>query len=143
MQTSNERLEREIEKLVRDHLAACRRAATAAVERAFTAAMSPPAPMPKRAKKPPRAPRPRRTPEELAILTDQLHDAVHATPGETMTVLAAQLGMKPRSLQIPATRLKRAGHVRTVGQRQYMRYFPVAKTEPVSRTPLLAVSRGA
>ena len=60
-----------------------------------------------------------------------------------MAVLAAQLGTEPRRLQIPARRLKRAGLVRTAGRRQYMRYFPMAKTKAASNTPLRAVGRGA
>lgn len=144
MQTLDQQLEREIEKLVRAHLEACRRAATAAVERAFAAAMkNEPAPVQGRTKTTPRAARPRRSPEELAALTEKLYTAVCATPGETMAVLAEQLKMRPRSLQIAATRLKRAGRVRTVGQKQHTRYFPMSEDKSAAAEPEVAEKRSA
>ena len=141
--TSTQQLEREIEKLVREHLAACRKAVTAAVERAFSAAMSEPAPVKRPARTTSKKARSRRSPEELAALTERLYAAVCATPGETRAVLAAQLEMPSRSLDLPATRLKRAGRVRTVGQRQNMRYFPMTEDKPATETPLVAVKRSA
>jgi hypothetical protein len=68
---------------------------------------------------------PRRAPEELAALGERFYSAVCATPGETMTFLAAQLGTTPRRLQRPVAHLKRAGRVRSVGERSHTRYFPL------------------
>ena len=141
MTTNTQQLEREIEKLIREHLAACRKAATAAVERAFSAVMNEPAPVKGPAKATSKEARPRRSPEELATLTEKLYDAMCATPGEIMAVLAEQLGIPSRSLDLPATRLKHAGRVRTVGKRQNMRYFPMAEDKPATETPLVAVER--
>ena len=139
--TSNERLEREIEKLVRAHLAACHRSATAAVSRAVAAAMSGSAPIIERARPPRRVPRPRRSPEELARLDEQLYAAMCERPGETMAVLAGHLGMSSRSLQVSVQRLKRAERVRSVGLRPYTRYFPMSMEGSESQTTQDAVER--
>ena len=144
MITSTRELEQQIETLVRGHLAAYHQAVTTAVERAFTASKSaPPAPREQRAKAARRPPQPRRRPEELAVLGEQLYAAVCATPGETMTVLAATLGTSARRLEVPARWLKRAGRVRSVGRRQHTRYFPMAMDETTARTPLVAVGRAS
>jgi hypothetical protein len=42
-----------------------------------------------------------------------------------MTTLAPQVGAPPRALHRAVARLKRVGRVRTVGQRQHTRYFPM------------------
>lgn len=127
MDTSHQRLERQIEELVRAHLESCRRAAATAVDRAFVAAASETTAMRKQLRKAPRVQGPRRSAEELAILEEQFHAAVCATPSETMTVLAAELGMPSRHLVVPVKRLKRAGRVRIVGQRNGARYFPMVE----------------
>jgi hypothetical protein len=43
-----------------------------------------------------------------------------------MTVLAARVGQKPRALNRPMLQLKKAGRVRSAGQRNLTRYFPMA-----------------
>jgi hypothetical protein len=43
-----------------------------------------------------------------------------------MTALAARVGATARDLNRPALLLKRAGRVRSAGQRQGTRYFPMA-----------------
>lgn len=67
---------------------------------------------------------PRRTGEQIATLERQLLDAVWATPGEAMNVLAPRVGVAPSELQVPVARLKGAGRLKTVGARQFTRYFP-------------------
>lgn len=115
-----ETLETQIERLVREHLAVQQMAAKAAVERAF-AVMTPM----------PRGPvrrRPsftRRAPAAVAELAEQLFEAVQACPGETMTVIASRVGEKPRELQRPMLHLKDAGRVRSAGERNFTRYFPM------------------
>jgi hypothetical protein len=130
--TTNNELAEQIERLVRDHIAAIRATAVAAVERAFGAtssvAGSPPqrtrvasaATRAKRAK-----PAPRRAAEEVAGLAEAFYAALRRSPGETMATLAPQTGASPRALQVAVARLKRAGRVRAVGQRQFTRYFPM------------------
>ncbi len=62
----------------------------------------------------------------MASLSKRLYEAVCASPGVAMTVLAAHIGATPRALNRPALILKRAGRVRSVGQRHATRYFPMA-----------------
>lgn len=116
-----EQLQSEIEKLVRTHLAAQRAAATAAVERAFSAATTP------KLAKAPRAQTwgRRRPPTEVAGLAEKLFEVVRAHPGETMAVIAPHAGEPARALNRPMHHLKQAGRVRAVGQRHLTRYFPM------------------
>jgi hypothetical protein len=117
-----EGLQEQIEHLVREHLGAQRRAAMAAVERAFTAAA-----MANR-KAVPRAIGVRRRASEVSALSQRLYDAVRAHPGETITVIAAHVGEPPRALHRPMFHLKREGRVRSAGQRHLTRYFPMTAT---------------
>ncbi len=130
MTTSTESLERKIEnaveQLLREHLAACEAAAAAAVREGFRRATGPAAERRRRGQPARRrAASERRSREEVAELEERLYEAVRAHPGETMTVLAEAVGSTPRQLNRPATLLRRAGRVRSVGQRQYSRYFPM------------------
>jgi hypothetical protein len=115
-----EALEAQIERLVREHLAVQQAAAKAAVERAFAVMMPSPRGAVRR-----RATFTRRAPALVAELAEQLLEAVQACPGETMTVIAARVGEKPRALQRPMLHLKDAGRVRSVGERNFTRYFPM------------------
>jgi len=121
-------LQRQIERLVREYLAAQQRAALAAVERAFAPAA------PARAQARPARPalRRRRRTSELAQLAELLCEAVRACPGVTMAVLAARMGEKPRALNRPMLHLKSAGRVRSAGERHLTRYFPMGAVRPVA-----------
>ncbi len=127
MTKSIEEMETQIETLVREHIAACHRAAAGAVERAFGS-------VPKRptARRKATATRSlggaRRTPEEMAELGERLFDAVRANPGGSMTMLMVQIGSSARDLHRPMMLLKSAGRVRSVGQRGASRYFPMAES---------------
>lgn len=129
---SNQDLGERIERLVQEHIVASRRAAQQAVERAFASAAGKPARM--------GVPRPiksaagskRRAPEEIAALGERLYQAVCAKPGETMTVLMADVGASARELQRPMALLKRAGRVRRVGARHLTRYFPMVNEAAAS-----------
>ena len=128
MSHSSHALSEQIEQLVREHIEATRRAAAAAVERAFSPA-SASATVRARTRTDVTATvsRPssrRRSPAELSSLAEQLHEAVCAQPGETMSVLATEIGKAARELHRPMMALKRAGRVRSVGQRHQTRYFP-------------------
>lgn len=115
-------LSQQIEKLVREHLEASHRAVASAVERAFASSVMRPRSQPAHAA--PRATGRRRPATELATLSERLYQAVCAQPGETMAVLGPELGRTPRELHRPMTVLKRAGRVRSVGQRHQTRYYP-------------------
>jgi hypothetical protein len=119
---SSETLDSKIERLVREHLAEQQGAAKVALERAFAAVAAPR----------PAARRPlklhRRESAEVTDLVERLFDAVRACPGETMTVISARVGQKPRALQWPMMRLKHAGRVRSAGERNFTRYFPMVST---------------
>lgn len=134
MTANVETLEQQIEALVRAHLAACRQSAQAAVERAVAAATREPrldaASQRSAKKKTPGQRRPSRSREELTALGERFYAAVCDTPGETMSVLAARLGLPPRSLEKPVAHLKKAGRVRSAGARQFTRYFPMAENKP-------------
>jgi hypothetical protein len=133
MTTSTESLERKIEsveeRLVREHLTLVEAAASAAVREGVRRATRPAS---SRARDGERAAQRRSTSgrrprEVVAELEEQLYQAVLAHPGEVMAVLARKVGSTPRALNRPATLLRRRGQVRSVGQRQYTRYFPMGE----------------
>ena len=122
MTNHNLSLGEQIEKLVRDHVAACRVSARDAVERAFATADG--RSKPAGAVRAPRIGR-RRASTEVAELGERLYAAVCARPGETMVALAPAVGGSPREFSRPMAVLKAAGRVRSVGQRHLTRYFPL------------------
>jgi acyl-CoA reductase-like NAD-dependent aldehyde dehydrogenase len=117
-----EHLEKQIAQLVSEHIAVLRATATAAVERAFSSATATPvkASAPRQ-----RASGRRRPPAEVAGLAERLYEAVRANPGETMEIIAAHVGEPVRALNRPMIQLKSSGRVRSAGQRQFTRYFPM------------------
>ena len=119
-------LQTAIERLIRDYLAAQQEAAMAAVGRAFAPAA------PARARPVRSSPGRRRRRSEMADLAERLCEAVRACPGEKMTVLAARVGEKPRALIRPMLHLKRAGRVRSAGERHLTRYFPMGAGRPAA-----------
>ena len=68
----------------------------------------------------------RRTPAEVAELGERFYAVLCRQPGATMAVLAPRVGASPRELHRSVALLKRAGRVRSVGQRQWTTYFPMA-----------------
>jgi len=121
--TDIERLERQIEQLIREHLVECARRAKLAVERGFAATVK--RPTAARVGSARRVVGKRRSVEDLDGLAERLAAAVCAKPGTTMVVLAAEVGATVRELERPAKRLKKAGRIRTVGERNLTRYFPL------------------
>lgn len=121
--TGRQTLEEQIEQLVRAEVAGIRASVAGAVARGLTSSDAG-----SRGRAPRRAQRQtqsrRRTVEDVAALGERLLAAVAAAPGETMTALAARIDTTPRELSLPAARLKRAGRLRSVGQRQHTKYFP-------------------
>lgn len=115
-------LEAKIERLVREHWVTQQLLVKAAVERAF-ATLAPTSDVVTQR----RRTRIRRTSSAVADLAERLLEAVQACPGETMTVLAARMGEKSRTLHRPMMRLKKEGRVRSAGERNATRYFPMGK----------------
>ena len=122
---SYEDLGRRIEQLVADHIAASRRTAQEAVERAFASAGAAPV-VTRRQTKPSGGGKKRRASADVAALGERFYQALCAKPGETMTVLAIEVGASARELHRAVARLKDAGRVRAVGHRALTRYFPVS-----------------
>lgn len=132
--TPNHDLAEQIETLVKRHVDALRTTAAAAVTRAFATAQASESARPSTSTlKPVRRRKPaapHRAPEELVALGERFYAALCRQPGETMAVLAAQVGVAPRVLQVAVARLRRTERVRAVGQRQQTRYFP--RTAPTA-----------
>jgi len=122
MTNTTQSLSEQIEQLVRAHIEASRRAATAAIERAFASDTTQARSQPTHAKT--RTPGRRRASTEMAELGERFYAAVCAQPGETMGVLGSALGKAPRELHRPMMVLKQAGRLRSVGQRHHTRYYP-------------------
>lgn len=121
-----QKIESAVEQLVRAHLATVEKAAVAAVLEGVRRATHPSPSRRENGKASRRrAPSSRRSPEELRALQERLYEAICAHPGETMTVLAPSAGATARELARPATLLRQAGRVRSVGQRHSTRYFPM------------------
>lgn len=124
---STDELCRSIEHLIEQHLRACQREVAAAVERTFRAAVLT-AKEPKskaKAAKIKRESGPRRTPAQVHALGERFYELLCKKPGSIMSVYAAELGVTPRELHRPVALLKRAKLVRSVGERQATRYFPL------------------
>ena len=115
--------------MVREHIAASRKEAQEAIERAFASAMA----VPERARQgAPSQNQKRRASAELVALGERFYEAVCAKPGEAMTVLATDVGASARELHRSVALLKRTGRVRAVGSRSLTRYFPMARGSAAS-----------
>jgi predicted Zn-dependent protease len=127
MTNTNDDLGARIEQMIAEHIAVTRKAAQAAMERAFAkagAGAEPPAVGARVVRT--RAPGKRRGGAELAALGERFLRAVSSKPGETMTVLAAEVESSPRELHRAVAHLRQAGRVRAIGQRSQTRYFPLS-----------------
>lgn len=128
--THSNELNRKIEALVQEHVASLRADAHAALERTFQHLAAGRPAQKKQSGRGQKTATPggkRRTPAELSSLSERLYELICKKPGETMTVLAAELGLSPRELGLSARQLKDGGRVRTAGARNQMRYFPLVK----------------
>lgn len=115
-------LDAKIERRVREHLVAQQLSVKTAVERAFSALTASPDVATQR-----RRTGVRRPSSAVADLAERLLEAVQTYPGETMAVLAARMGERSRALHRPMIRLKQEGRVRSAGERNATRYFPMGK----------------
>jgi hypothetical protein len=129
MTNTTAELETRIEQMVAEHVAAVRKAAQSAVERAFAGAgAGVAAPSVVTASRPriARTAAKRRTGTERSALGERFFEALSRKPGETMAVLSAEVGASPVELQRAVARLREANRVRTIGERLQMRYFPLS-----------------
>jgi acyl-CoA reductase-like NAD-dependent aldehyde dehydrogenase len=126
MTNTTSELERQIEQMVAAHVAALRKSAQGAVERAFAAASATAATVMPSRPRAARAASKRRAGAELSALGERFFEALSRKPGETMLVLSAEVSASPRELHRAVARLREAGRVKTVGERSAMRYFPLA-----------------
>ena len=117
-------LSRQIEQVIQQYIATSYKTAAAAVEQAFASVIAARVVVPRASRPVPNARR--RGPTEIAALGERFREVVGARPGETMSVLAAEVGASARELSRPVAQLKRAGQIRSVGQRHLTRYFPLA-----------------
>jgi hypothetical protein len=122
MTSINADLGQRIEQLIQEHIAASRVSAQEAVARAFASAASASASSPRRVRS---SPGKKRASADIAVLGERFYRAVSARPGETMMVLAADVGASARELSRSVALLKRAGRVRSAGSRHLTRYFPM------------------
>lgn len=119
-----ETLEAKVERVVREHLAEQRVSVKAAIERAFASPSTPRVTVRRREWQG------RRARAEVVELAERLFDVVKACPGETMRVIAPRLGEKTRALERPMKYLKETGRVRSAGERNFTRYFPMGAAKP-------------
>jgi predicted Zn-dependent protease len=128
MMNTNEDLGKRIEQLVAEHIAATRKVAREAVERALAASGVAPSvsAQPTRARTAGNGKR--RGAAELMALGERFYRVLCSKPGETMSVLAADVGATPRELHRAVAGLKEAGRVRSVGERSKTVYCPLANS---------------
>ena len=126
--TPERKLEQQIEVVVKEYLHACRQIARSTIERALGGTAAAPKAKPVVAKDKSAKPAIKRSRAEIEGLQSKLYAAVAAQPGETMRVLAEGIGATPAELQVPVAKLKKQERIRTVGTRQFTRYFPTATT---------------
>jgi len=120
---SYEDLGKRIERLVAEHIAASRKAAQDALERAFALGVGVSVAPSRRSRSTEVGKR--RASADVAALGERFYRAVCSKPGETMKVLAPEIGASARELHRPVMLLRRAGQVRAVGHRSSTRYFPL------------------
>ena len=126
-----EQLANAIETVVASYLEEVRRTVQHAVERSLSRSAATTRPNKSKVERTDhqRSAKTRRSTGALDELCDRLHQCVCARPGEPTTVFADELGCTVRDLQRPMAKLRAQGRIRSVGQRNLMRYFPaVTKT---------------
>jgi len=127
MKATDQSFRTRIETIVEQLLATSHAAAIAAIDQAFDRGKIPSksksVPSPKKNKT--RTTVAYRTPKEMAEICERLLEMIRDQPGQGVAVLAPQLGMQTADLKTPLARLRQAGKIRSVGQRQFTRYFPV------------------
>ena len=122
MTKPTDELQSKMAQLIREHLEAQGAAVLESLSRAFEGMLAPP-PVFRRERAKGRM---RRGAEDLAALAERLYEAICACPGETMTTISARVGETAIALNLPMLQLKKAGRIRSAGERSFTRYFPMA-----------------
>ena len=127
MENLQVQIEERINAMVGDVLVLLRQAANDAVNNALsgTAATVGAGTGQKRSKRRVSKPQARRSPEEITKLCERLYQKIDENPGQGMAAYAEALAVGARDLGVVVRRLKKGGRVRTVGERDRMRYFPM------------------
>lgn len=113
-----------IEQLVQAHLLSVRAQVEEAISRAFGAAIADKPQITKHSPKLRCKQGKHRTPDEIVILAEKFLKRVSDKPGDTMTIIAAEMGIPTKELHQPMSKLKAAGKIRSTGERHLTRYFP-------------------
>ena len=119
-----EELSNAIEQLVTAYVREAQQSAVSAIERSFS--RTPKKSPEQRTTEPPRTRRAWicRTRQELDEIREKLYALICAEPGESMQTLAREMRLTSELLYLPMSKLKAEGRVRSVGERNYTRYFP-------------------
>jgi hypothetical protein len=129
MENLHVQIEERINGMVGDVLVLIRRAANDAINQALSGvgAVEPSRARQTRSQRrtSPAKPYVRRSAEELTNLCDRLYQQIEQRPGEAMAVHAEALSIAARDLGVVMRRLKTLGRVRSVGERDRTRYFPM------------------
>ena len=129
MENLQAQIEERINEMVGDVLVLIRRAANDALNNALSGTTATgggkAAPKPKRDKRRASQPQARRSPEELSALCERLYQKIDEQPGKGMAVYAEALDTAVRDLGVVMKRLRKAGRVRSLGERDRTRYFPM------------------
>jgi hypothetical protein len=127
MENLQAQIEERINEMVGDVLVLIRRAANDAVNNALSGTTAPGGAKaaPKRGKRRASQPQARRSPEELSALCERLYQKIDEDPGKGMAAYAEALSTAVRDLGVVMKRLRKAGRVRTLGERDRMQYFPM------------------
>ena len=130
MNNIEERIQKQIDGLVREVVLIAQEAALATVSGAFAGGLL----ARNRARvsvcgkssAPRRANAKKREPDELAALAEKLFAAISEKPGEAMSTLSKMVESSPNALIVPVKRLVDSDRIRAVGERNLRRYFPRA-----------------
>lgn len=127
MENLQTQIEERINVMVGEVLVLLRRVANDAINNALsgTAATVGSGAAPERGKQRVSKPQAKRSPAELKDLSERLYQKIDEQPGQGMAVYAEALAVAARDLGVVMRRLKKDGRVRTVGERDRTRYFPM------------------
>lgn len=128
MTNTTSELGRRIEQVIAEHVAAAQREAQRAVAQAFGEAVAAGRPRVAGRAAETRRSSKRRASGDLLALGERFYGVLCRRPGETMAVLAAEVGASAKELHRAVARLKQGGRVRAVGQRSHTRYFPLSSS---------------
>lgn len=124
MTKTTDELQGRIAVLIREHLEGQLTAVLASLSRTFGGLAAP-----RVVRREPAKSQVRRGAEDMAALEKRLYEAVCACPGETMAAISARAGETTLELKLPMIHLKKTGRIRSAGERNFTRYFPMASVK--------------